>query len=1028
VTEEGDGTSLARATRGQRAQGWLALGSLARLARFQARREEGHGWPATLVLGRWRWIRARWRGYTYYVLGVLGIVLILVPIPNPDFGPFKKTQDAEGFLRTLWQVEAAALALSLAIIVFAVQAYRSSTHERYGGTLRRYIRASWLQEGYELGVVSLLLTAAVLLGAGHGGPAGSAGAVAAGACLVSVFMLPLLLSGALRTTHRDFLRDERESRLTAAVSEQVDHEVEARHGLVLLSALAATERIELAPIGGRLRETPVIAIPAGSTGSVADINLWRLIRLGRRVRDAGGLTLRTRLYDYVGSESHLLLLPAPAPARDQRLAGRVVKLRPGRRRDETLRQYLEDLKEEAVAAIRTGGPATFDSVADAYVATLMEFPRSWRRYGHEYDAAIARGLEFFPMGPVDTISQHFYTVIVAALRGDSDEVLLSAAYLPINVCTRALEYRADGLLTKMIGLSSAFVAAGWTHGGDKGNLLAGRAPRHLVEFTRYYLQPRLEEGVIADRLRFGGYVRLVYDQFGAILKLGVDRGDVDFLRRIDGDWDTLLEHWEVDAFSSHPTVIRQLEEAVSRGEAGATERLEEAKENAKLADLSQELTDRRTILRFGLALWAWRQQPKAWRESFTLFSKQIGGLDQLARVTTKAIDAEFRDQVPWSDWILSTLQEGRAHAIGAAEGAMTTFIATALRAVSPNEQAPELPAAEWMAVYLDQARKVLADAVADARNDDLPDVAERAAKVREALEAGAEAWRQQERLSTIEAPLVPEKITKFCEQARTSLLNASVVSELLRLADAIRELDAPPDNPPLIQSQTHKALFTEDSRFVGAEMIARDVGRQLAHLELRTLIQPMAATDRRQLVADNQGTESATEFVAQLRQLVAHAEQTAKPTSVVLLLPIGWQLAEALGLSFLRGRAVPPDEWGLSEGAAHSFAGLFEGAAAYHFPQVPKDALYIVELSRYMTAEAWQPTDEKAVTVTVLSEAEARLRAEKDPGKDELGEEEIVRRWRETALVTVDPGLRLSEERDASALTAIRLAPSLRRE
>jgi len=42
--------------------------------------------------------------------------------------------------------------------------------------------------------------------------------------------------------------------------------------------------------------------------------------------------------------------------------------------------------------------------------------------------------------------------------------------------------------------------------------------------------------------------------------------------------------------------------------------------------------------------------------------------------------------------------------------------------------------------------------------------------------------------------------------------------------------------------------------------------------------------------------------------------------------------------------------------------------------------------------------------------------------------DEIVRRWREIALVTVDPGLRISEERDASGLTAITLPASLQRD
>jgi hypothetical protein len=48
-----------------------------------------------------------------------------------------------------------------------------------------------------------------------------------------------------------------------------------------------------------------------------------------------------------------------------------------------------------------------------------------------------------------------------------------------------------------------------------------------------------------------------------------------------------------------------------------------------------------------------------------------------------------------------------------------------------------------------------------------------------------------------------------------------------------------------------------------------------------------------------------------------------------------------------------------------------------------------------------------------------------DPAREELGVDEIVRRWRECVVVTVDPGLRVSEERDASALAAIRPPGSL---
>jgi hypothetical protein len=986
------------------------------------------------------------------VLVVVWVGLIFVPFPN-DWNPFGDAEEAEGFLKTLWQVDAAALALSLAIIVFAVQAYRSASQERYGA-LRRYIRAAWLQEGYEQGVVALLVTGVVLLGAGHGGVAGSAGAVAGFACLVSIFVLPLLLNGALRTSRKGFLREEREERLTGAVSEQVDREVEALHGSALLMELAATEPMLLDPFAARRSEPPMNAVVARMVGSVADINLRRLIHLARRTRDAGGVTLTTRLYDYVGTETQLLLLPAAAGNSagdgahgaagdgdddrdrrgdrnaDTRLARRVVKLKPGRWRYETLRKYLKDLEEEAVAAIRAGAPGTFESIGDAYVETLMEFPRSWARYGHEYSIAVARGNELFPVGPVDTIRKQFYTNIVEAVRGTSDEVMLRAAYLPINVCTSALQYRADGLLAQMIGVSTTFVAAGWTHGGDKGNLLARQMPQHLVQLTKFYLQPRLEQGEIADKLRSGGYVRLVYDQFATILKLGVDRGDVAYIRAVDGDWDTLLEHVNVDAYSSHPTVIRRLEEEAGRGEPGAAERLEEARVAAQLAELIQGLTERRTVLRFGLALWAWRQQPKDWRETFTYFTAQLGGVVGLANVTTKAIDAEFEDRAgaPWSDWILGTLQMGRVHAVSATDAALQTFVAAALRAVSPGEPAPELPAAEWMVTNLDQLRNLLTAAVTETRNEDLPDVAERATRLREAVEAGAEAWRQKERLSTIEAPLVPEKVAGFREQARVALEKSRIVPDLLRLAGAVTPLDAPPHDPPLIHSRPPKNFFTADGRYVGLDMMARDIANDVAHKELSALIQPMASAEPRPLVPEDLAAENAAEFVEQLRPVVAGAVEAATATAVVVLVPIGWELAEAMGLAFLGGGPAPPEEWSVSEGTAHNYSGVFEGAAAYHFPEVPADVLYVVDLSRYATAETWQPSDDAAVTVTEISEADARSRAEQDPGRDEVGEEEIVRRWREIALVTVDPGLRINEERDASALIAIRLPTSLQRD
>ncbi len=913
-------------------------------------------------------------------------------------------------------------ALSLTIIVFAVQAYRSSTQERYGGTLRRFIRASLLQEGYELGVIALLLIAVVLLGVGHGGPAGSAGVVVAGVSLLSIAVLPPLLSRALGTTNRDFLREERTSRLASAVQEQVDHEKQARIGMGILTRLAAVEPIDMALLGDQ-RGSPAEAVLAGQVGTVADINLRRLIRLGRRLAGAGGIRLSTRLADYVGSESRVLVLPAGVSQRDRRLARRTITVRSGRRRDETLSRYLDDLNEEAAGAIRTGGPTTFELVADAYVEALMEFPRSWQRYGQQYDEAVARGIEFFPTGPVDEIRQQFYTHLVEALRAGNQEVLLTAAYLPARVASRALAYRADGLFGKMLSLSPAFLAAAWAHGGGSSQLLEERSYRHLVELTRFYLEPRLDEGEIADRLRVVAHIRLVYTQIQAMLKMGVDAGRVEFLRRLDGHWGALPQTWQVELLDPSAHEIPYLEEAVSNGEAGATELLAQARENSQLAASMEALADYRMVARFGLALWAWRQQQPSWRESFTHFSTQIGDLRTITDVTTKAIDADDRDRMPWSDWILNELQEGEVHVIGTSEAVIEAFVAMMLRALKTDKPTPQLPPSAWMPQYLDHARQLLRNAVDDPRNSDLPDVALRAERVREALEGGAKAWNEKERLSTIEAPLVQEKVDEFREQASAALQKNRVVPDLLRIADALTMLDAKPEKPPLFESRAHKALFIEGGRMIGADMVALHVGRSVAHVELRQLIEPMANVPSTLIVAEDASSSSdpAQEFTKELHRLISRIAGDTEPEYAVLFMPIQWRLSQALGLSFLGTGVSVPEAWALSEGSAHDFAGFFAGIPAFQFPEVPDEVLYLVDLTRYMSAESWPLTDAASLSMRILGEDEALERARRTEGHEQIGDEEISMRWREQVFITVDPGIRLNDDRDDSAITAVQL-------
>jgi hypothetical protein len=448
-------------------------------------------------------------------------------------------------------------------------------------------------------------------------------------------------------------------------------------------------------------------------------------------------------------------------------------------------------------------------------------------------------------------------------------------------------------------------------------------------------------------------------------------------------------------------------------------------DNRKVGIAVDGLRANRTVGRFGLTLWTWRHQPNAWRESFDHFSAHFPALRQIALVTTSALEAANQERTPWSDWILNELQEGEAHVIPTTDAILDTFVALALRRVDPDSPAPNLPPAEWMVAYGDYWRNVVAAAAEDPRNSDLADVSARARLVTEALQQGAAAWSAEERQRTVAEPLVASKVAAFRERALAALAESRSLPDLLRLASVVTPLPATPDNPPLIESSTHKGIFTADGRMLGADMIAVDLGRNTAHFELRQLFAPMSDVPRTGIVAETTSEPVDDQFAEQLRQLAVRMASGPQARYVVLFLPIQWRLSQALGLAFLGHGADAPQEWSLSKGTADDFAGFFAGIPAFQLPEVPDGVLYVVDLGRYVRAESWVLTPLEQLAIRTLTEEEALERARRTTGHEELGVAETALRWREHVFFYVDTGLRLREERDESAVTAVEIPSTL---
>jgi hypothetical protein len=98
---------------------------------------------------------------------------LLASTPHPWSKCWLPNDDLPRYLTVLWQVDGAALGLSLAVLVFAFQAYAQSP---YGGSLSEFASdtaAMWI---VFIGLTSLFVDGLALLGVGRGGSEGWAGA------------------------------------------------------------------------------------------------------------------------------------------------------------------------------------------------------------------------------------------------------------------------------------------------------------------------------------------------------------------------------------------------------------------------------------------------------------------------------------------------------------------------------------------------------------------------------------------------------------------------------------------------------------------------------------------------------------------------------------------------------------------------------------------------------------------------------------------------------------------------------------
>jgi hypothetical protein len=292
------------------------------------RERSARGGPSHLtaaVRAGWRMSRGAWLHRFAFLWLVPALVVPVVFFPRFRMLDRWADDEAGRFVSTLWQVDATVLALSVAVIVLALQVFSTNADR----PLTRSVQESGLLPTLYVGIATLFVTGLTLMNVGIGAPGGGAGSWAA---LVSGFewvLLAALYARATRAIDWGEITKVRGRRNRRAVAAYVDKQALHRFAVVILQQQCSALGVRLQMfIGGRI-EPNSIPIRARRVGEVRDINIGILRKIARTVAQTaptGWVELRARPGQRVGPQSILLVLAPGTSPRVRRSAERVVKL------------------------------------------------------------------------------------------------------------------------------------------------------------------------------------------------------------------------------------------------------------------------------------------------------------------------------------------------------------------------------------------------------------------------------------------------------------------------------------------------------------------------------------------------------------------------------------------------------------------------------------------------------------------------------------------------------------------------------
>jgi hypothetical protein len=751
---------------------------------------------------------ARASAFPFMVIAaVIGGLFVPCPV---HWSALSDAKNATTFLAEEWAVTAGSLGFSVVLIVFA---YQTVANTRQVAGLRDLSMVTPLLLVLYLGIAAVLVDGLALLGVGYQAPAMWAASWATCVSGLAVTLLAFLIAASLRAVDPQVLQRRRVELLRRSAARAIRVDAVQRIALNILIADGDQSGYEVSPLesGGPARQhsESVLAI---KTGAIMDV---RLDRLRRVAGECAGMGVRSPVITVVppraiGDGTRLAFVPSELGDTSRRRLASAFRMTRRTQSDahSLLVAAADELHQEAMQAIETGRTLAFQEACIAQEELLLAFPEAWSRLGQSFTADLASGMFPLTSGPLDPLGRHLYEQAMKAIHHRDREIADLAVGLPLTVAARALPLGAHALTDRMLQILSS-VASG-TRGAAQGSLDAQEhfsTLSHVTSYIGYLVFPRIENDDLdmASRLKAVEFLSESASVLIDMMKDAVESADLGFFDEAVRRWREFGELW--------------LEDHELGGIPAGTE---------DLGQMARIALDR---MRFALCSWLIRRlwhDPgnSALSHAFT----SVAWFDSVQRLFDLAeMPLEDPASRRLSNWILSALPEGQAHAIDTVTPSLRAVVTLTLRlGVPPGLQ---LRPSRWIRDNASATQDVVAEV--EAASDllsavGISDITPAAATLRATV---TDAAAEQEKLleeQLIDASVDEVRVEAFAAAVRGSWEKRRTAARLLRNVGASEDVDSDIfDSRYGYRRYAPKGWFVDDG-VAGVEGYANQIGYRMA--------------------------------------------------------------------------------------------------------------------------------------------------------------------------------------------------------